>query len=119
MTAHIFLNTTPNELILFLTFFKFPLVYFKIYFKDFQTTFQYCFELYVDLSIFQIGIGGKVKNFQKVLMCPSPLCTLKKSILNLGIVLVVCCLLGQMNAIFMLKQSDVISCADITMRMNK
>ena len=44
LTVHSFLNITPNELIVFRTFLKFCLVYFKIYVKKIQTTFLYCFE---------------------------------------------------------------------------
>lgn len=56
LTNHIFQTKTPNELIIFLTSFKFSLVYFSIELKFLQTTFLVLFELYGDLSIFKIGI---------------------------------------------------------------
>ena len=53
MTGYNFLNITPNELILFPTFLKFGLVYFKIYLKKNSNNFLgTVFEMCVNSNIF-------------------------------------------------------------------
>ena len=65
LTGSIFLNISPNELILFPTSLKFHLVYFKIYLKIFETTFCSVFEIVLIQIYFQIGFLGERRNFQK------------------------------------------------------
>ena len=85
MTGDNFLNINPNDLILFLLFVKYCLVYFVIYFKIFQTTFCTLFKVCVNSNLFKIGFVGERRKLSKVLESTSPLHTLKASILSRGI----------------------------------
>ena len=88
MTGYNFLNINPNELILFPTFFKFGLVYFKIYLKKLsKQLFGSVFEICVNSNIFLNRIFGREKKLSKVLECTLPFHTLKASILNPGIII--------------------------------
>ena len=65
MTGYNFLNITPNELILFPTFLKFDLVYFKIYLKFFSNNFLVLFSKYVLIQIyFKIGFWEREETFK-------------------------------------------------------
>ena len=91
-TGYNFLNITPNELILFPTSLKFNLVYFKIYLKKFQTIFCAVLEMCVNSNLFKIGFWRERRKLSKVLGCTSPPHNLKASILNPGIIFLVCSL---------------------------
>ena len=65
LTGSNFLNISPNELILFPTFLIFDLVYFKIYLKNFQTTFLFCFWNCVNSNIFSNRILGRERKLSK------------------------------------------------------
>ena len=89
LTGSNFLNISPNEMILFPTFFKFDLVYFKIYLKKIKQLFGSVFEICVNSNIFSNRILGKEKKTFKSLESTLPFHTLKASILNSGIIFLV------------------------------
>jgi hypothetical protein len=67
----------------------------------------------------KIGFWSEDKDFQKVLECTSSSCTLKASILNPGIIFVVCCLMCQRRTSFpYLHEVSIISCGDMIMLMS-